>query len=138
VEAEKHPGVSLIIAYSHCIAHGYNIANGLDQQKLAVDTGYWPMYRYDPARIEKGQAPMILDSGAPKLPVANFMANELRFQALTKANPEHAAALGKKAQAAVDERFAGYQHLAAAGAKVVTPVTPAAPAKDTPPAKPSA
>ena len=141
VEAEKHPGVSLIIAYSHCIAHGYNLANGLDQQKLAVETGYWPMYRYDPARIAKGQAPMILDSAAPKGLIATYMANELRFQALTKANPEHAAALGKKAQAAADERFAGYQHLANAGAKVVTPVTPAAPAapaKETPPAKPSA
>jgi len=108
---------------------------------LAVETGYWPMYRYDPARIAKGQAPMILDSAAPKGLIATYMANELRFQALTKANPEHAAALGKKAQAAADERFAGYQHLANAGAKVVTPVTPAAPAapaKETPPAKPSA
>ncbi|MFT3783396.1 MAG: pyruvate:ferredoxin (flavodoxin) oxidoreductase [Nibricoccus sp.] len=138
IEAEKHPGVSLIIAYSHCIAHGYNIANGLDQQKLAVDTGYWPMYRYDPARIAKGQAPMILDSAAPKLPVSNFMANELRFQALAKSNPDHAAVLAKRAQAAVEERFAGYQHLASAGSKVATPVTPVAPAKETPPAKPSA
>jgi len=139
VEAEKHPGVSLIIAYSHCIAHGYNLANGLDQQKLAVDTGYWPLLRYDPARIAKGQAPLVLDSAAPKQPISTYMANELRFQALVKANPEHAAELGKRAQAAVDERFAGYQHLAAAGAKVVTPVTPTvAPAKETPPAKPSA
>jgi pyruvate-ferredoxin/flavodoxin oxidoreductase len=138
VEAEKHPGVSLIIAYSHCIAHGYNLANGLDQQKLAVDSAYWPLFRYDPSRIAKGQAPMVLDSAAPKLPISTYMANELRFQALVKANPEHAAELGKRAQAAVEERFAGYQHLATAGAKVVTPVTPAAPAKETPPAKPSA
>jgi pyruvate-ferredoxin/flavodoxin oxidoreductase len=138
VEAEKHPGVSLIIAYSHCIAHGYNLANGLDQQKLAVDTGYWPLLRYDPARIAKGLAPLVLDSAAPKLPISVYMANELRFQSLVKSNPEHAAALGKRAQAAVEERFAGYQHLATVGAKVVTPVTPAAPAKEAPPAKPSA
>ena len=149
VEAEKHPGVSLIIAYSHCIAHGYNLANGLDQQKLAVDTGYWPLFRYDPSRIAKGQAPFILDSAAPKAPISTYMANEMRFQALTKMDPARAAELGKRAQAAVEERFAGYQHLAAAGAKAVTPATlagpasasptvPVAPAKEAPPAKPSA
>ena len=104
-----------------------------------MDTGYWPLLRYDPARIAKGQAPLVLDSAAPKQPISVYMANELRFQALVKANPEHAAELGKRAQAAVEERFAGYQHLATAGAKVVTPVTPTvAPVKETPPAKPSA
>jgi len=137
IEAERHQGVSLIIAYAHCIAHGYNLANGLDQQKLAVETGYWPLLRYDPARIAKGLPPLVLDSAAPKQPVSVYMANELRFQALVKSNPEHAAALAKLAQSGIDERYAGYQHLATAAAKVVTPVAPAAPAKD-PGAKPSA
>ena len=137
IEAERHQGVSLIIAYSHCIAHGYNLANGLDQQKLAVETGYWPLLRYDPSRTAKGLPAFVLDSAAPKQPVSVYMANELRFQALVKSNPEHAAALGKLAQTGIDERFASYQHLATEGAKIVTPVVPAAPAND-PGAKPSA
>ncbi len=127
IEAERHPGVSVIIAYSHCIAHGYNLASGLSQQKMAVDTGYWPLYRYDPARIEKGQSPMVLDSAAPKTPVSEFMGNELRFKALSKMNPEQAAALAQRAQEAVSARFAGYQHLAAASAPKPTEA-PAAPA----------
>ncbi|MBI5380804.1 MAG: pyruvate:ferredoxin (flavodoxin) oxidoreductase [Opitutae bacterium] len=130
LEAEAHPGPSLIIAYSHCIAHGFNLANGLDQQKLAVETGYWPLMRFDPARAAKGLAPLVLDSAPPKQPVSAFTANELRYQVLTKSNPERAAALGKLAQAAVDARVATYKHMAEAGA---------APAKDAPPpAKPSA
>jgi pyruvate-ferredoxin/flavodoxin oxidoreductase len=128
IEAERHPGVSVIIAYSHCIAHGYNLASGLSQQKMAVDTGYWPLYRYDPARIEKGQSPMVLDSAAPKTPVSEFMGNELRFKALSKMNPEQAAALAQRAQEAVSARFAGYQHLAAASTPKPADPTAAAPA----------
>ncbi len=126
IEAERHPGVSLIIAYSHCIAHGFPIANGLDQQKLAVDTGYWPLFRYDPARALDGKAPLVLDSGAPKQPLAAFTKNELRFQVLYKADPERAAELGKRAQAAVDVHMAHYKHLSEAS-KPANPETPAAP-----------
>ena len=138
IEADRHPGVSVIIAYAHCIAHGYNLANGLDQQKLAVDTGYWPLYRYDPARIAKEQSPMLLDSVAPKQPVSAFMNNELRFQALVKMNPEHAAVLAKRAQEAVTARFTGYQHLATASETkpAAAPVVPAATPAPTP--KPNA
>ena len=64
VEAEAHPGPALIIAYSHCIAHGFDLAHGADQQKLAVDSGVWPIYRYDPARVLSGEAPLQLDLGA--------------------------------------------------------------------------
>ena len=69
LEAESYDGPSLIIAYSHCIAHGINMAKGLDQQQLAVDTGYWPLYRYDPRLKEDGKNPFQLDSRAPKMPL---------------------------------------------------------------------
>jgi pyruvate-ferredoxin/flavodoxin oxidoreductase len=124
IEAEAHPGVSIIIAYSHCIAHGYSTANGLDQQKLAVDTGYWPLYRYDPAREIKGQAPLVLDSAAPKQPLSAFTKNELRFQSLYKVDPERAAKLGVIAQKAVDARVLHYKHLAEGDA--TAPTAPAA------------
>ncbi|MFA5264787.1 MAG: pyruvate:ferredoxin (flavodoxin) oxidoreductase, partial [Opitutaceae bacterium] len=128
IEAEAHPGVSIIIAYSHCIAHGYALANGLDQQKLAVDSGYWQLLRYDPSRIAKGLAPLVLDSGVPKQPIANFMKNELRFQILHKSDPERAIELGKRAQAAADAHIAHYKHLSEAD----KPVAPAAPAGEQP------
>ena len=127
IEAEKHPGPSLIIAYSHCIAHGYGLANGLDQQKLAVDTGHWPLYRHDPQRAAKGQAVDVLDSAAPKQPLSAYTKNELRYQVLFKANPERAAHLAELAQKAVDKRTATYQQLAANA----TPPKPAAPAAPT-------
>jgi pyruvate-ferredoxin/flavodoxin oxidoreductase len=127
IEAEAHPGVSIIIAYSHCIAHGYSIANGLDQQKLAVETGYWPIFRYDPSRVEKGLAPLVLDSADPKQPISAFMKNELRFQVLAKSDPTRAAELAKMAQAAVDVRVAQYKHLAESG-KPASPVAPQVPA----------
>jgi len=127
IEAEAHPGVSIIIAYSHCIAHGYAIANGLDQQKLAVETGYWPLLRFDPSRTEKGQAPLILDSAAPKQPLANFLKNELRFQVLHKTDPERAAELAKLAQVSADARYAGYKSLAESGTKPTLPAAPVVP-----------
>ena len=67
IEADAYPGPSLIIAYSPCIAHGYDLVHGLDQQKLAVDSGYWPLYRFDPRRAASGERPLVLDSGAPKI-----------------------------------------------------------------------
>ena len=67
LEAEAYPGPSLIIAYSHCIAHGYDLAHGCEQQKLAVDSGVWPLYRFDPRRVAAGRPPLQLDSAAPKI-----------------------------------------------------------------------
>jgi pyruvate-ferredoxin/flavodoxin oxidoreductase len=129
LEAEAHPGPSLIIAYAHCIAHGFNLANGLDQQKLAVETGYWPLIRFDPARTAKGLAPLVLDSAPPKLPVSAFTANEMRYQILFKTNPERAADLAKREQSAVDERVANYKHMAEAHAPAeVKPAATPAPA----------
>ncbi len=84
-EAERFPGTSLIIAYSHCIAHGYALRNGLSQQKLAVDSGVWPLYRFDPRRGETGA--FQLDSGPPKIPVARYLENELRFRIIERSDP---------------------------------------------------
>ena len=79
-EAESYDGPSLIIAYSHCIAHGYDMAQGVSQQKLAVDSGVWPLYRFDPRRIPQGEAPLHLDYGPPKAKVEDYLRNESRFR----------------------------------------------------------
>jgi pyruvate-ferredoxin/flavodoxin oxidoreductase len=115
LEAEAWDGPSLIIAYSHCIAHGYDMADGLSQQKKAVNTGYWPLYRFDPRRSKTGEVPLQLDSGAPKNPLQDFMYNEARFRVLTKTAPERAKELLARAQKGVEDRFAWYRHLASDG-----------------------
>ncbi len=112
-EAEAYDGPALIIAYSPCIAHGYPLHLGLDQQKLAVDSGYWPLFRYDPRLAAKGEVPLKLDSGAPKVDLAKFMANETRFGILRHIAPARAEELGALAQAQVRQHYALYQHLAA-------------------------
>jgi pyruvate-ferredoxin/flavodoxin oxidoreductase len=111
-EAEAYPGPALIIAYSHCIAHGYSLHQGLDQQKLAVDTGYWPLFRYDPRLAEAGQTPLKLDSAPPKTDLSKFMANETRFGILKNIDPARAEVLAAQAQAEVRRHYAHYQHLA--------------------------
>ena len=111
-EAMRHPGPSLIIAYSHCIAHGYNLSTGMEQQKLAVSTGAWPLYRYDPARHETGENPLKLDSRKPKEPLYAYTDNEARFRMLKMKDPDRAKELGKVAQDFVDERFELYERLA--------------------------
>ena len=110
-EAMRHPGPSLIIAYSHCIAHGYNLASGFDQQKLAVDSGAWPLYRYDPARNAQGENPLKLDSRKPKKQLYEFTDNEARFRMLKMKDPVRAKELSKAAQTFVDERFELYDRL---------------------------
>ncbi len=110
-EANSYDGPSLVIAYSHCINHGYNLVNGPSQQALAVDTGYWPLFRYDPRKIEKGENPFKLDSKDPKTPVAEYMANEGRFKMLQMADPARSEALGKFAQEMIDARWAQYKKL---------------------------
>jgi pyruvate-ferredoxin/flavodoxin oxidoreductase len=112
LEAESYPGPSVIIAYSHCIAHGYDMALGLEQQKLAVETGYWPLYRYDPRRAAAGESPLVIDSGAPKGDLAKYMRNETRFRLVEQQNPDRFRELLARAQAEVRRRFALYEELA--------------------------
>ncbi len=112
-EAESYPGPSLIIAYSHCVAHGYSLSQGLEQQKRAVACGYWPLFRFDPRRADKGENPMKLDSSAPKGSLKDFTSNETRFQMLERINPERSAMLQQMAADSVKERFALYQKMAA-------------------------
>ncbi len=113
MEAEKFPGPSLIIAYSHCIAHGFNLMHGLRQQKLAVDTTYWPLFRYNPTLIEEGKNPFSLDSRDAQIPLQEYIYNETRYKMLTKTNPKVAKLLLKKAQENVDSRWKIYQRMAA-------------------------
>ena len=111
-EADTYPGPSLLIAYSHCIAHGIEMKKGMEQQKLAVDTGYWPLYRYDPRHGSAGEHPFRLDSRPPKLPVSEFMSREARFAMLARARPADAAELAELAQHDVDERWHVYEQVA--------------------------
>jgi pyruvate-ferredoxin/flavodoxin oxidoreductase len=111
-EADAYDGPSLVIAYSHCIAHGIEMKKGMEQQKLAVDTGYWPLYRYDPQHARAGEHPFHLDSRAPKLPVSEFMAREARFAMLARSQPDTAAELAELAQHDVDERRLVYEQMA--------------------------
>ena len=111
-EAESYPGTSIIIAYSHCIAHGYNMADALDHQQMAVDTGLWPLYRFDPRRAAMGENPLKLDSKAPKIAFDQFAYSETRFRMLQKTDPERAKKLMIEAQRAVTARFDIYQQLA--------------------------
>jgi pyruvate/2-oxoacid:ferredoxin oxidoreductase beta subunit len=112
VEADAYDGPSLIIAYAHCIAHGYELANGLEQQKLAVESGYWPLYRFDPRRLAAGENPLQLDSATPKGDVGRFMANETRFRVVQQQNPERYKTLLAHEQQEVLTRFTIYEQLA--------------------------
>lgn len=113
LEAEAYNGPSLIIAYSHCIAHGINMTTGMDNQKLAVNCGQWLLYRYNPDLTAEGKNPLILDSKKPTVPVIDFLNNENRFKMLAKSKPEEAKRLFEQAQKDVDERYAYYEYLAA-------------------------
>ena len=112
VEADSYPGPSLVIAYSHCIAHGYDLAYGLDQQKLAVETGYWPLYRFDPRRRATGENPLVLDSAAPKGDVAKYMANETRFRVVQQMDAERFKHLLELEQQEINSRFRLYEQMA--------------------------
>ncbi len=111
-EAESYPGASIIIAYSHCIAHGYNLSNGVKQQKLAVDSGAWPLYRFDPRRSVEGLNPLQLDSGEPKIPLSDYIYNETRFRMLQKLDPDRAKVLLESAEEATRKRYNLYEQLA--------------------------
>jgi pyruvate-ferredoxin/flavodoxin oxidoreductase len=112
LEAEAHPGPSLIVAYSHCIAHGYDMAQGAAQQKRAVDSGVWPLYRFDPARLQRGEAPLHLDYGPPKGSVAEYMRNESRFRMIERSDPERYKQFVADSEDAARRRYIGYQQLA--------------------------
>jgi len=114
VEAEKWDGPSIIIAYSHCIAHGYDLQYGLEQQKLAVQTGHWPIFRYNPALAAEGKNPFVLDCKAPSLPLDKYIYNETRFTMLVRSRPEDARRLLAEAQADVMNRWRLYEQMAAA------------------------
>jgi len=113
LEAEAYDGPSLIIAYSHCIAHGYDLKHGLDQQKAAVQTGHWPLIRYNPDLAKQGKNPLLLDSKAPTLTLDKFENNETRFTMLSHSDPEAAKRLLQSAQAEVSARWRLYEHWAA-------------------------
>jgi pyruvate-ferredoxin/flavodoxin oxidoreductase len=112
-EAEAFNGPSLIVAYSHCISHGYNLVHGLEQQKLAVQSGYWPLLRYNPDLTKEGKNPFQLDSKAPSIPLEEYVYNENRYKMLTRINPEVAKKLLKQAQEEVLRRWKMYEYLAA-------------------------
>ncbi len=111
IEAESYPGASIIIAYAPCIAWGNDLANNHQMQNLAVNSGHWPLLRYDPRRLEKGENPLKLDSKAPSVPYEEFVKNETRFSMLWRSHPDAAERLLKESQREADERYDHYKQL---------------------------
>lgn len=120
-EAESYDGPSLIIAYSHCIAHGFNLVSGCEQQKLAVDSGHWPLFRYDPRRLANGEGMLQMDSAAPKVDLCTYIRNENRYRMLEQRDPERFKRLLELGQMGVANHYALYEHLS----HFVLPVKPA-------------
>jgi pyruvate-ferredoxin/flavodoxin oxidoreductase len=112
LEAEAYNGPSLIIAYSHCIAHGYDLEHGMDQQKAAVNSGYWPLFRYNPDLAAHDKNPFLLDSRAPTLALKDYAYNETRYTMLAKSNPEQAKKLLALAEEDVASRWKLYDYWA--------------------------
>jgi pyruvate-ferredoxin/flavodoxin oxidoreductase len=112
LEAEAFDGPSLILAYSHCIAHGYDLIKGLEQQKLAVQSGAWPLYRYNPDRLEAGKNPLVIDSKEPSIPLSKYAYNETRYRMLLQSNEQRAEELMQQAQQDVRRRWTQYKQLA--------------------------
>ncbi len=121
-EAEAYDGPSLILAYSHCIAHGYDLKDGLTQQNNAVASGYWPLMRYNPVLRKKKQNPFILDCTRPVIPLKEFAYKELRYKVLTQTNPAEAEELMTLAQEMVNQRWKNYEELATKSASDFVPV----------------
>ena len=126
VEADSYPGTSLIIAYCHCIAHGYDLSYGCEQQKLAVDSGAWPLYRWDPRRIASGENPLKLDSAPGKTKLAEYVRNETRFRMVEQMHPKRFAELLARSEIEVRNRFIAYEHLAKLAMPAVTAGEPPA------------
>jgi pyruvate-ferredoxin/flavodoxin oxidoreductase len=111
-EAEAYDGPSLVIAYSHCIAHGYDLRHGMEQQKAAVQSGHWPLFRYNPALAAEGKNPLQLDSKAPSIPLKSYAYNETRYTMLAHSDPDTARRLLDEAQDDVMARWRLYEHWA--------------------------
>jgi pyruvate-ferredoxin/flavodoxin oxidoreductase len=112
LEAEAYDGPSLLIAYSHCIAHGYDLEHGMDQQKAAVNSGYWPLFRYNPGLSAQGKNPFLLDSRAPSVALKDYAYNETRYTMLAKSSPEEARKLLARAEEDVTSRWKLYDYWA--------------------------
>jgi pyruvate-ferredoxin/flavodoxin oxidoreductase len=113
VEAESYDGPSILLAYSHCIAHGFNLRYGLAQQEKAVKSGHWLLYRFDPRRVAQGLNPLQLDSPAPSIPLAAYVELENRYQMLMQSDRQRAAMLLRHGQETVRRRYQEYVHMAA-------------------------
>ncbi|HMA28497.1 MAG TPA: thiamine pyrophosphate-dependent enzyme, partial [Thermoanaerobaculia bacterium] len=126
LDAESYPGTSIVIAYSPCIAHGYDLGFSLDQQKLASESGYWPLYRFDPRRIATGETPLLMDTAQIKSSIAQFMRNEARFRMVEQQDAQRFQTLLAKAEREVKNRFQVYENLAKLTlGKAGVPPTPA-------------
>jgi pyruvate-ferredoxin/flavodoxin oxidoreductase len=112
LEAEAYDGPSLIIAYSHCLMHGIDMSKGMRNQKAAVESGQWPLYRYNPERTEQGENPLTLDSRPPKIALKDYLQMETRFKMLELSQPEVAKELFAQAQEDVYARWAMYEYMA--------------------------
>lgn len=112
LEAEAYDGPALIIAYAHCIAHGIELVHGLEQQKLAVQSGHWPLFRYNPALKKLDKNPFQLDSKPPSVPLEQYLYNETRYSQLRQSNLEAAESLLHEAQSDVQSRWKAYEMLA--------------------------
>jgi pyruvate-ferredoxin/flavodoxin oxidoreductase len=112
IEAESYDGPSIVIAYSPCIAHGYDMAKSLEQAKLAVQSGHWPMYRYDPRLAEQGPNPLIIESKEPSIPISQYAYNETRYKMLIQLDEARAEDLMNKAQHDAKSRWTLYQQMA--------------------------
>jgi pyruvate-ferredoxin/flavodoxin oxidoreductase len=121
-EAEAYDGPALILAYSHCIAHGYDLKNGLTQQNMAVASGHWPLLRYNPILRVKNQNPFVLDSPRPTINLRDYAYNELRYKVLTQTNPEEAERLMVHAQNLVNLKWKTYEELATKKASDFVPL----------------
>ncbi|HJZ12126.1 MAG TPA: pyruvate:ferredoxin (flavodoxin) oxidoreductase, partial [Acidobacteriota bacterium] len=113
LEAESYDGPSIVIAYSPCIAHGYDMAKSLEQTKLAVQSGHWPMYRYDQRLAEQGQNPLMIESKEPSIPISQYAYNETRYKMLTQLDEVRAEELMHEAQQDAKSRWTLYQQMAA-------------------------
>ena len=111
LEAEAYDGPSMIIAYSHCIAHGYDLVNGADEQKKAVASGHWPLFRYNPDLCAQGKNPLTLDSKEPNIKLEDYIYNENRYRVLQKEDPKRAKELLEKAQMLVKDHYELYKYL---------------------------
>jgi pyruvate-ferredoxin/flavodoxin oxidoreductase len=126
-EAEAYPGPSLILAYRHCIAHGFDLRYGMQQQDLATASGYWPLFRFNPMMRTIGERPLRLDSPRPTIPFKDYAYNELRYRTLADTDPDAAAVLLAQAQQVVDEKYRQYEEMASRGGESFHPAAYEAP-----------